>query len=114
MAALQRSIPLSRAFRALSFHPPIHQQPLTQLRREFSLNTPSYLPPRRPKYPDTLAYHQHLYSIGYPQGSLDDLSPPFKYVDAMSLPNPLTLISIGDEAESASMTNPDQLYICTR
>jgi len=113
MASLYRSVQLNRAFRALSFHPPIHQQSLS-LKRDFSFNSISFLPPRRPKYPDTLSEHQHLYSIGYPQDSLDDLSPPFKHVDAMSLPHPLTLISIGGQTESASMTDPDQLYIQKR
>lgn len=121
MASLNRSIPLSRAFRALSFHPPIPPAPHLPASaskrlhlRTISSSTARSLPPRRPKYPDTLPYNQHLYSIGYPQDSLDDLSPPLANVDIMSLPNPLTLIAVGGSANYASMTNESIVYICNR
>lgn len=123
MASLHRSVPLTRAFRALSFHPPIPHSSPTPRRPSISphlqtlaASTSRSFSGRRPREPDTLPFHQHLYSIGYPRGSFDDLTPPPTHNESseMSLPAPLTLIAIDGEAKAYSMTDKSVVYICKR
>ncbi|GAA5957027.1 hypothetical protein JCM3765_005384 [Sporobolomyces pararoseus] len=123
MASLHRSLSLSRAFRALSFHPPIsrssrtasHLSNLPHLGTLVSSTSRSQSP-RRPKVADTLPFHQYLYSIGYPEDSFDDLTPPPANTsrEEMSLPAPRTLIAIGGDAQAYSMTNKSIVYTCKR
>jgi hypothetical protein len=123
MASLHRSVPLTTAFRALSFHPPIPHSSPTPRRPSISphlqalaASTSRSFSGRRPREPDTLPFHQYLYSIGYPRGSFDDLTPPPTYNESseMSLPAPLTLIAIEGEAKAYSMTDKSVVYTCKR
>ncbi|GAA6058674.1 hypothetical protein JCM10212_004085 [Sporobolomyces blumeae] len=85
--------------------------------RPFSTCTASLLPPRRPKYPDTLPRNRDLYSRGYPLDSFDDETPPPVPRTAMAtpkLPDPRRKIPVEESVDVTSMTDDSVSYTLTR